>query len=203
MDAKKRNQNEIVVRDPDTGDLQIIDCITGELISSSSKPQELETYVFSYEMAMLICQEVQSGRTLTSIGKDPKFPPLHVIQHWQRTQEMFKQELMLARKSRAEYYHDKVAEITENAANLKYGSKEEIAQAKLAADQSKWLAEKGNGERYGSKVVHEGSTEKPIVMRVINTGISRRPDIVIEPTKEVTNEEKEPRQLKGKREPDE
>jgi hypothetical protein len=188
MDAKKRNQNEIVVRDPDTGDLQIIDCITGELISSSSKPQELETYVF---------------RTLTSIGKDPKFPPLHVIQHWQRTQEMFKQELMLARKSRAEYYHDKVAEITENAANLKYGSKEEIAQAKLAADQSKWLAEKGNGERYGSKVVHEGSTEKPIVMRVINTGISRRPDIVIEPTKEVTNEEKEPRQLKGKRDPDE
>jgi len=188
----KRNNNEIVVRDPNSGELQIIDCITGEIISSDSK-QELDEniYIFRYSTAMLICQELAKGRTLTSIGNDSNFPPLHVIQHWQRSQPMFKAELLLARKQRAEYYHDKVADIAENSANLEYQSKEDLANAKLAMDASKWLAEKGSPESYGNKVTHEGSTEKPIVMRVINTGIARRPDIIIEPTKEVTHD-KEP-----------
>jgi hypothetical protein len=189
--TKSRNKNEIVVRDKVSGDLQIIDMNTGELIQSSSKLDlDASQYVFSYEKALLICQEVAAGRTLLDIGNDISFPPLHVINHWQRTDRMFAEEMKLARRARADHYHDRVAEIAQNAVNLSYREKEDIACAKLAADQYKWLADKGNPEKYSSKVVHEGSAEKPIVMRVINTGITRKkPDIIVEP--EVTNDSEE------------
>lgn len=181
--STKRNmgQNEIVVRAAD-GSLEVVDLLTGEVVSNSAKAEiDDSLYVFRYEMALLICQEVKNGRTLLDIGSDPNFPPLHVISHWQRTERMFAQELILARRARAEVYHDKVMEIADNAAALRYGSKEEIAAVKLAADQYKWAAERGDSEKYGNKVTHEGSTEKPITMRVINTGIQRtKPDIETE-----------------------
>lgn len=192
--STKRNMgpNEIVVRGAD-GSLELVDLITGEVVSNSSRKEvDDRLYMFRYEMALLICQEVKNGRTLLDIGNDPSFPPLHVISHWQRTERMFQQELRLARQARAEVYHDRVMEIADNAAGLKYGSKEEIASAKLAADQYKWAAERGNPESYGNKVTHEGSTEKPITMRVINTGINRsKPDVEDAQFKEIEDGDKE------------
>ena len=126
--------------------------------------------------------------SLVELGNSPDYPPLHVINHWLRTDKMFQAEMKLARKARAEYYHDQVAGIAKNACNLEYGTKEDIASVKLAADQFKWLAERNNPERFGAKVTHEGSVDKPIVMRVINTGINRAPD-VITTAKEVTHEQ--------------
>ena len=59
MTGQKRNINELVVRDPNTGDLQIIDMHTGELVSTSSKHDlDAKQYVFSYEKALLVCQEI-------------------------------------------------------------------------------------------------------------------------------------------------
>jgi hypothetical protein len=188
--SRQIGRNEFVVRDPESGELQIIDMNTGEVISSQSNLIPEKTFAFSYEMAMLICQKVAEGATLAQLDKDPDVPPLHIIQHWKRSQPMFAAEMSLARKQRAEVYHDKVAEIADNAAKLNYGTKEELAGAKLAADQLKWLAEKGNPDAYGNKITHEGSEEKPITMRVINTGINRAlPDVVINQTKEVQNVE--------------
>jgi hypothetical protein len=172
-----QGRNELIVRNKDTGELEVIDMYTGELVTTSSALDDEKVFVFRYELAMLICQEVAKGRTMADIGNDPDFPPLHVINHWKRSQVMFAEELKLARRQRAETYHDRVAEIAENAAELRYSSKEDIANAKLATDQYKWLAERGDPEKFGSKVTHEGSLEKPITMRVINTGINRKPDI--------------------------
>jgi hypothetical protein len=186
MTGQKRNIHELIVRDKQSGELQVIDMYTGELISSSSKTIDENTFIFDYNTALLICQEVAKGRSIASIGNDPEFPPLHVINHWLRSDRMFREEMGLARKARAEYYHDQLAAITENAVNLVY-SKDEAPVVKLASDNLKWLAEKNNPERYGPKVVHEGSTEKPIVMRVIDTGIRRKP-IVETTAKEVYNE---------------
>ena len=185
--ADKLGRNEFIVRDAESGELQVIDMTTGEVISSQSNLIPESAFAFSYELAMLICQKVAEGCTLAQLDKDPDTPPLHIIQHWRRSQPMFDAEFKLARKQRADVYHDRVAEIAENAANMGYGSREELAGAKLAADQYKWLAEKGNPDAYGNKVTHEGSEEKPITMRVINTGINRamKPDVIV---KEVTNE---------------
>lgn len=185
--ADKIGRNEFVVKDPESGELQVIDMTTGEVISSESNLIPEETFAFSYEMAMLICQKVAAGATFASLDRDPDVPPLHIINHWRRSQPMFDAEMRLARKQRADMYHDKVAEVAANAANLNYVSREELANAKLAADQYKWLAEKGNPDAYGNKVTHEGSEEKPITMRVINTGINRSlPDVVVA-AKEVQN----------------
>lgn len=194
MANRNKLKTEIVVKDKATGDLQIIDMITGELISSSSKKDlDANLYKFDYAKALLVCQEISQGKTLEEISILPDMPPLHIIQHWQRSDRMFAEEMMLARRMRAEVYHDRVVEIANNAAHLRYSTKEDIANAKLAADQYKWLAEKGDPSKYSNKVVHEGSTEKPIVMRVINTGISREaPDVITTAiTKEESNDSEE------------
>jgi len=184
-------RNEFVTRDPESGELQVIDMETGEVVSSQTNLIPKETFAFSYELAMLICQKVAEGATMSQLDSDPEIPPLHIIQHWRRAQPMFDAELKLARKQRADVYHDRVAEIARNAGEMNYGSREEIAGAKLAADQYRWLAEKGNPDAYGNKVTHEGSEEKPITMRVINTGINRAlPDVVVK-AKEVRNEQQD------------
>lgn len=187
--ADKIGRNEFVTRDPVSGELQVIDMTTGEVISSSSNLIPEQTFAFSYEMAMLICQKIAAGATFADLDRDPDVPPLHIINHWRRSQAMFDAEIKLARKQRADMYHDRVAEVAANAAELRYVTREELANAKLAADQYRWLAEKGNPDAYGNKVTHEGSEEKPITMRVINTGINRNlPDVVVQ-SKEVTNGE--------------
>lgn len=180
--SRQINRNEFIVRDEHSGELQVIDMDTGEVVSSQSNLIPEKTFAFNYELAMLICQKIAEGYSLNDLDRDPDLPPLHIIQHWRRSQPMFDAEIKLARKQRADIYHDRVADIAKNADNLQYKTREDVANAKLAADQYRWLAEKGNPESYGSKVTHEGSTEKPITMRVINTGISRQPlpDIIIE-----------------------
>jgi hypothetical protein len=185
---------EIAVRN-EAGELELIDLHTGEVISNSALPEQLgHEYAFSYPVALAICQEVKQGRTLSDIARDPKFPPLHVISHWQRTDRMFAEELILARRSRAEYYHDKVIEIANNAAEMRY-SKDDVPAAKLAADTFKWAAERGDPSKFGNKVTHEGSEEKPILMRVINTGIRRnKPDVIVaskEESNDVSRQERE------------
>lgn len=188
------NVNEIVVKNKHTGDLETIDLNTGEIVASSNYLPDEPVYQFKRDIALRICQEVKNGRTLLDIGNDPEFPPLHIISFWQRSERMFQEELIIARKQRSEVYHDKVLEIADNAANLRYTSKEDISNANLAAKQYQWAAERGNPERYGNKVTHEGSEEKPITMRVINTGINRhKPDIETE-AKEIVHEQEEPEQ---------
>lgn len=183
-------KDSIVVKNA-AGDLEVIDLTTGEVIQSDQgEITPLSVMQFSYDKALLICQQVREGKTMAEIAAQSGMPPIHVISHWQRTDRMFAETLKIARKERADVYFDKAMEIAENAAHLKY-HKDEVAGVKLASDLYKWGASKSNPERFGEKVTHEGSTEKPILMRVINTGISRAPRPVVDaeviPTEEVTN----------------
>jgi hypothetical protein len=179
--------NEVVVRNA-AGDLEVINLDTGEVISNNhGQITPTHEYAFDYAKALLICQMVREGKTWGDIVNTPKMPPMHVISHWQRSDRMFAEELKLARRERGEHYHDKAMEIARNAADRQY-AKDEVPGVALAAKLYQWGAEKANPEAYGNKVTHEGSTEKPILMRVINTGISRsKPDVVVAETKEVTH----------------
>lgn len=182
--------NEVVVRN-EAGDLEIIDLTTGEVVTNNASPPAT-IYSFSYEKALYICQLVKEGKSMTEVS-DVIQVPSHIISHWQRTQKMFAEELKIARKERGEVYHDRAMEIAKNAGELRYG-KDDVPSATLAAKLYQWGAEKAKPEAYGKVVTHEGSTEKPILMRVINTGISRAkadviPDAVI--TKEVIDVSRE------------
>jgi hypothetical protein len=125
-------------------------------------------------------------------------PPIAVIAHWQRTDRMFMEELKLARKERGEHYHDKAMTIANKAAEGKI-HKDDVPAMSLATKTYQWAAERAKPESYGNKVTHEGNPEKPILMRVINTGINRsaKPDIPVAVTKEVTNVSEEGRSEAG------
>lgn len=173
----ERRKEEIVVRS-ESGDLEVIDLLTGEVIINSAKQEVGKTlYSFDYAKAMYICELVRQGNTLASISKLKGMPPLEIIAHWQRSDRMFAEELKLARKQRGEAYHDKVIDLAHDAA---IANKDQVSGISAAINAFKWAAERNLPEQYGNKVVHEGNAEKPIVMRVINTGINRtaRPEIV-------------------------
>lgn len=192
------NRAEVVVRN-EAGDLEIIDLTTGEVVANNHGAiTPTSDYAFSYPKALMICQMVKEGKTMAEITSSPDMPPLHVISHWQRSDRMFAEEMKLARKERGEVYHDRAMAIANAAAEGKL-HKDDVPAMALAVKTYQWGAEKAKPESYGNKVTHEGSTEKPILMRVINTGISRgpanspihKPDVqvveVIETKEEVTH----------------
>jgi hypothetical protein len=92
----------------------------------------------------------------------------------------FDEEIKLARKQRAEYYHDKVIDLAE-----KITDDDNVAVAKFKADQYRWAAEKGDPASYGNKIEHTGSNVAPSI--IVFTGIDRsaKPDII-----EVISEQK-------------
>jgi hypothetical protein len=174
----------------DAGDIELIDLLTGELIVNNRGVEATSPhqYAFSYEKAIMICQKIKEGKTLNEISLEPWAPPLHVISHWQRTDKMFAEEMKLARVARAEYHHEVLLDTAKKALDGTY-DKDSVPGIKMGLDTLKWSAERANPERYGNKVTHEGSTEKPIIMRVINTGINRAPkqEIVEAEHKEIPN----------------
>jgi hypothetical protein len=173
--------NLVVVRDPDTGELQTVCLDTGEIISRESDRRDLSKYKFDYQTALLICQKVREGYTLKKLGEDKSLPNLPVIHYWLRSNASFKEEMKMARKDRAEYYHDQVIDIANDTT-----STEQVQVNKFKTDQYKWAAEKGNPERYAKHTNIDGSIENKVSMIVLNTGINRKkPDI------EVAHEENE------------
>lgn len=182
----KKDINTHVVWNADSREYEVISLETGEVVSSSGLRESVGKFLFSSEIALLICQEVRQGRTLSSIGNDPRFPPIEVISHWRRMHPLFEDNIKLARKDRAEGYHDKIIDmahaLSENGGIM---SKEEIAAKKVAIDSFKWAAEKNNPEDFGKKqeISHSGNAIAPTI--VVNTGINRnvKPDIIVQQNK--------------------
>lgn len=187
-------RNEMVIRNKETGDLEVIDLDTGELVQSSGKEVHSDpVFQFNYAIALEICQLVRKGYRMTQIAEMPGMPSVDIIAFWQRREKMFAEELRQAKRDRAELHYEKVLEIADQALDGVFPTQAAAASARLASDSYKWAAEKMYPERFGNKVVHEGNTEKPILMRVINTGINRQlPDVVvqsiIEKSKEVIDD---------------
>lgn len=181
-----QNINEVIIRNA-AGDLEVIDILTGEVVHSSAKPlTTVSSYSFNYHTAMYICQLVKQGKTMKQVCEEDGMPPLEVLSHWQRMDRMFAEELKIARRERAEFYHDQAMDIATKAAHGMH--KDEVPAASLAAKIYQWGAEKAKPDSYGAKVTHEGSETKPILMRIVNTGISRaKPDVVVAETIEVTD----------------
>jgi hypothetical protein len=97
-------------------------------------------------------------------------PPIHILRYWMESHKDFREQYKAAKKFRAEYYADLVAETADQT-----NKKSQVGPAKVKLSAWKWLAEKGNPEDYGNKTVVEGG--KPIRI-MIDTGI-RRPEIEV------------------------
>ena len=176
--------NTFISYNSETGEYDLISLEDGEVISSSGLKDTVSRYVFNVELAILMCQEIRRGRTISEIGLDPRFPPTEVIAHWRRMHPMFEDAIKIARKDRAEGYHDKIMQMAD-ALGTKGSiyTKEELAAAKLAMDAYRWGAEKGDPETFGKKqeITHQNTQPTQIV---VHTGIIRsKPDVVVENTK--------------------
>lgn len=170
----KRNEySTAIVRNKQTGQYETICLDTGEILNTGMNPKDMSKYKFDLDTALVICQKIREGATLKQIGDDPDLPSLTVLHYWRRTNASFDEEIKLARKERAEYYHDKVLEIAEEVID-----RDEVSVAKFKADQYKWAAEKGDPSSYGNKIEHSGSNTAPSI--VIVTGIKRDQDIEAE-----------------------
>lgn len=181
---KGNNYNTAIVKNPKTGELETVCLDTGEVVRSL-QVNELEKYKFNFDTALLVCQKIREGATLKEIHDDPTLPELTVIHYWRRTNPTFDEEIKLARKERAEYYHDRVIQIADEVVD-----RDDVAVAKFKADQYRWAAEKGDPSSYGNKVEHTGSNTAPSI--VVVTGIERKPDVVVEAkSKEPEPEQKE------------
>lgn len=165
--------NTAIVRNKTTGKLETICLDTGDVLRPGSEI-DLLTYKFNYETAVLICQKIREGATMKVIGDDPSLPSLTVVHYWRRNNASFDEEIKLARKDRAEYYHDKVLDIADEVVD-----KDDVPVARFKADSYKWAAEKGDPASYGNKIEHTGSNVAPTI--VVMTGIARgKPDIEVE-----------------------
>lgn len=169
---KRNDYNTALVKNKVTGELETVCLDTGEVIKSL-QVHEMDKYKFNFDMAMLVCQKIREGATLKEIADDATLPSLTVIHYWRRTNATFDEEIKLARKERAEYYHDRVLEIADEVVD-----RDDVPVAKFKADQYRWAAEKGDPSSYGNKVEHSGSNTAPAI--VVVTGIDRKPDVITE-----------------------
>lgn len=161
-------QNTEIVLNRESGKYEIICLETGEVVSNDRSVSDLSKYKFNFEQGLMICQAIREGKTLQDISSAPEFPSLHVIAYWRKMNATFDEEIKLARKQRAEYYHDRVIQLANDL-----GDDANVAVAKFKADQYRWAAEKGDPGSYGNKIEHTGNGNAPSI--VVFTGIDRTP----------------------------
>lgn len=178
------------VYNPKTKKFDLIDLTSGEVVSSDALATSMSKYVFSFDHAVQICQAIRKGRTIADIGKDERFPPVEVLHLWIRMHPDFKAQVELAKKDRAENYHDKIIALAEDLADPLPGvAAAEVASKKTAVDAYKWAAEKNDPDRYGKKQEVKHTDAQPTQI-IINTGISRHlPDVEDVECKEVKTDE--------------
>lgn len=177
-------QSTTIVKNKQTGKLEVICLDTGEVINQGV---DLSKYKFDLHTAMLVCQHIREGATLKQIDNDPDLPSLTVIHYWRRTNASFDEEIKLARKDRAEYYHDRVLDLADETLD-----KDEVAVNKFKADQYKWAAEKGDPASYGNKIEHTGSNVAPSIVVVTGISRSKEAEVIETEVKEIVDGEAEP-----------
>jgi hypothetical protein len=141
-----------------------------EIVDGRLKDPVTKDWSFTIALASIICSRVAEGAFLTKLCKEPGIPPYRVISLWRSQNERFALMLAQAEKDRAEYYHDQALE-----SSMLCTDKDMVPAMKLAVDTLKWAAERGDPNRYGSKVQVQGDDSRPIVIK-IDTGIKRHGD---------------------------
>jgi hypothetical protein len=102
--------------------------------------------------------------------KLPWCPPYAIIARWISRLPEFKEMIDEALKHRATLHFEEIIEIAdETALNMK-GTEDEFNAGKLKIDARKFMAEKGDQDKYGTKARGGGDVAVQIV---IDTGIIR------------------------------
>ena len=161
------------------GHLQEVDMFTGEVINRTKRPEDLMfgaelhpdmtvsqiQWVYTEKIAQVICGLVAGGDTITKICKRPGFPSNGVLARWRAERTDFDYALGVAMKSRAELYHDKVADgIDEDI------DKDDVSAENLKFSKLKWLASVNDRRKFGGNVTTKDESGGNVTI-IIDTGI--------------------------------
>ena len=132
---------------------------------------------YSPEIAAEICARVARGEGLTQVceSDETKYPNETVVRRWVLDNVgTFREEYLVACKTRAERWADEIATIAdepiERDANGR-GDNAAVQRQRLRVDTRKWLVQKMLPRVYGDRVEHTGD----ISIQVI-TGVPHRDD---------------------------
>lgn len=162
--------------DKETKDLVTYDIRTGEVVSRNGVLQEKAKFVYSLQVADMVCYYLREGLSYRKIGLKEGMPSIHILYRWEALHPDFKERVKNARAGRADYYRDKAEDALDRCVD-----KDSVTMTKLKFDGFMKLAEKDNPAQYGN--TKEGGGGNAPLQIIVQTGISREPVTV-----EVINE---------------
>jgi hypothetical protein len=121
---------------------------------------------YTEELALHICAELASGRSLVSICKDDDMPDISTVYRWRLAHPAFRDMYTRAREDQADTLADEIVGIADESINDTYldsdgnerTNHEVVARSKLRVDARKWVAAKLKPRSYGDKLdlTHSG-----------------------------------------------
>ena len=156
----ERNENIHQVALPDG---RLVWCMKGTSLDDIPH----KTWVFSQVAADAVLDKVASGLTVSKIALEPGFPPAHVIRRWAILNKDFREAMDIAKRMRAEHYHDEAIATAEGT-----NKKAHVGINKLKVSTYQWAAEKGDPGKFGAVKTIVGDPDRPVNI-VVDTGIRR------------------------------
>lgn len=157
-----------------------------------------------------ICQALASGRSLTSICSDEKYPCYDTVQRMLRADEDFRKEFEIARDIYYQKAADQLFDIADDSTNdyvdrrrsdgstVRAFDKEAVMRSTLRIDTRKWVLAKMLPKMYGAKELDSGTAGKIIgdlkdlIHEVVQVARDTRPAIeaeVIDEVKQIADKE--------------
>ncbi len=179
-------------RDDATGTIVEYDMETGlvvrqsqtaqdKLLDPGSPPRTVWKYTEGY--GHVICEMIAGGKTFKAICELSGMPTIGVLAMWRASEDDFRNAIQIAKKMRAEHFHDMIVEDLRAEAEAKEGdpnvsidenkiSKDQVQARKLKMDRLKWLASVNDPDTFGNKTKVSGDAEAPLQL-IVSTGITR------------------------------
>jgi hypothetical protein len=147
------------------------DLLSGRDVEKAVQVKSEKYWGYHEAYGHIIANYISQGKTIKEVTELAGMPSRNTISNWQAKNDDFRNLMEQARKDRAEAFHDEIAsDISEDHA----ADKDEIQARKLKLDRLKWLASKGDPERYGDRTKVSGDSNAPLQI-VVSTGIIRKP----------------------------
>lgn len=122
---------------------------------------------YSEELAAKICEQLASGRTLSSICKAPGMPSRVAVWKWSKRYPEFRDEMTRARLAGADILADETVDIAD--------TEDDPQRAKNRIEARRWLAGVINPRRYGPRLDLNVS-ESPNVGEALREARNRLPE---------------------------
>lgn len=164
-------------RNKETGLLELIDCLTGQILARERAPgeamEEIRSapgkFLYNEVTAHELCNLVADGHPLTELCKRPDMPDYGIVRQWRIRVPVFAAMLEQAYKDRGETHRDEMY-----LKSKQEYAKDDAPRKRNEIEVLKYLIQADNPERYSiTQKIDKQVTSTKIV---IETGIRRTDD---------------------------